>query len=172
MTFQVLRGLCGKRIHPDEYAPSVHDVDFSRLWAGGIRVLLFDLDNTLCFWRENPDERSLGLLRELLASGFRIAVLSNGQLGEREKTLEALLGLGIPVIWPARKPMSHGFRRALRLLSARPKETAVIGDQLFTDVWGAKRLGLYAVRVSPLDPREHPLTKILRKLERLFERKR
>lgn len=160
------------RLSADEHAPSVHDVDFRRLWERGIRALLFDLDNTLCLWRESPDERSLALLSSLLASGFRIAVLSNGQLRERPETLAALLGLGIPVIWPARKPMSQGFRRALRLLSARPNEAAVIGDQLLTDVWGAKRLGLYTVRVPPLGPREHPLTKINRKLEHLFERKR
>lgn len=159
-------------IKPHEEAPSLRQVDWRRLWARGIRVLLLDLDNTLCLWRAGEFPRSTAvLLRRLKSQGFKIAVLTNARLPRDSPVRSALAELGIPLIERAKKPLPFGFRRALRFLEAEPKEAAVIGDQLFTDVLGGKLVGLYTVLVPPLSPREARRTKVNRALERLLGRR-
>ena len=162
-----------KIFHPRSYAPSIHHIDYEALRRRGIRALIFDLDNTLCLWRAGPpDARVRKLLRELIAQGFRVAVLSNGRLSLRPEVLQEFARLGVPVIWPARKPLPTGFKRALRELKARPEETAIIGDQLFTDVLGGNLAGLHTILVQPLSPHESRFTKLNRLLERLSRRRR
>lgn len=158
---------------PREEHPTVFDIDYDTLRERGISGLIFDLDNTLCPWRaqtlKGPVE---DLLTRLQAQGFRISILSNGNLNKRGKILEELAQLEIPVIFPARKPLPFGFRRALKLMGTKPGEVAVIGDQVFTDVLGGNLLGIYTVLVSPISPREHPWTKwVGRTLERFLGRR-
>jgi len=156
--------------HPRSYAPSVHHVDYEALRRRGIRALIFDLDNTLCLWRTGPpDARVRKLLKELIARGFRVAVLSNGRLSLRPEVLAFFEEIEVPVIWPARKPLPFGFRRALGWLGVPASQAAMIGDQLFTDVLGGNLAGLYTVLVTPLDPRrESPFTRLNRILERVL----
>lgn len=157
---------------PRERAPSVHAVDFAALRARGIRGLIFDLDNTLALWRAGPPPpETAELLARLVGEGFRLAILSNGRLAARPNVLRRFEDLGIPVIWPARKPLPFGFKAALAALGTRPAETAMIGDQLLTDILGGNLLGLYTVLVEPLNPRrESSLTKLNRLWERLLRR--
>lgn len=160
-------------LSPDEERESVFAVNYEGLWRKGIRGLIFDLDNTLCPWRAPGLDAAAGkLLERLRERGFRICVLSNGDLSRREGILEDLKKLGIPVVYPARKPLPFGFRRALKHLGLGPGEAAVIGDQMFTDVLGGNRLGLHTVLVRPLSRREHPWTRyVMRTLERLAGRR-
>lgn len=160
-------------LRPHEEAPDIFSIDYEALWARGIRGLIFDLDNTLCLWRRGPpDRRTASLLQALRDRGFGLCVLSNGRLSLRPGVLEFFRELGIAVIWPARKPLPGGFRRALALLGLSPRETAVIGDQLLTDVLGGRLLGFYTILVEPLAPEEHPFTRLFsRGLERLLGRR-
>jgi hypothetical protein len=65
------------------------------------------------------------------------------------------------------KPCRVGYERCLRTLGSAPTEAAMIGDQIFTDVWGAKRMGILAVKVEPMSPKEFIGTKLSRLLEKL-----
>ncbi|MBC7318051.1 YqeG family HAD IIIA-type phosphatase [Candidatus Bipolaricaulota bacterium] len=159
-------------IKPHEEARSLRQVDWRRLWGRGIRVLLFDLDNTLCLWRTGEFPRATAaFLRKLQGQGFKIAVLTNARLPKDSPVRTALADLGIPLVERARKPLPWGFKRALNLLGAKPGDAAVIGDQLLTDVLGGKLLGLYTVLVPPLSGREARRTKVNRVLERLLGRR-
>ena len=162
-----------KFLSPDEVAPTVFDIDYERLWKKGIRGLIFDLDNTLCPWRSPAlDEATVRLLEGLRARGFRLCVLSNGRLEERERVVVDLSRQEIPLIYPAGKPFPFGFNRARERLGLSPSEIAVIGDQLLTDVLGGNIVGFYTILVEPLDPREHPWTRfVARSLERLLGRR-
>lgn len=159
-------------IRPHEEKGSLRDVDFRQLWTKGFRAILFDLDNTLCRWRSGEFPRpTLTLLRRLHEQGFKIAVLTNARLPQDSPVRSALAALGIPLLERARKPLPFGFRRALRLLGAKPTEAVVIGDQLLTDVLGGRLAGLYTVLVPPLSKHEARRTKLNRILERLLGRR-
>lgn len=149
---------------PDEYLPSVRHVDLRRLQARGIRGLIVDLDNTLAPWRGGPPSPELvAWVAEARRLGLGVCIVSNNW-GERVQAVGRVLG--VPVVRGAVKPRRSAFRRALALLGTTPQETAVIGDQLFTDVLGGKRLGMYTVLVVPLSRREFVGTRLVRRLER------
>jgi HAD superfamily phosphatase (TIGR01668 family) len=80
--------------------------------------------------------------------------------------------LGVATVPNALKPLPFGFLRALRLLGTKRRETVVIGDQVFTDVLGAKMLGLHSVLTDPLVPHDFPLTRVLRFLERVVYKRK
>ncbi|NMA92200.1 MAG: HAD hydrolase-like protein, partial [Firmicutes bacterium] len=75
--------------------------------------------------------------------------------------------LGIPAIWYAIKPRRGAFRRAIKEMGLRPGQVAVIGDQIFTDILGGNRLGLYTILVTPLCEIEFIWTRLIRRLESL-----
>ena len=154
-------------LRPDQWVGPVEELDLDALWAAGIRGLLLDLDNTLCAWgtRELPAQRQawVAQARERLA----VCLLSNTIKGRRLQTIEELLLVPAVGRWGiVRKLLAGGFRAAMRLTGTSPAETCMVGDQLFTDIWGGNRLGLYTVRVEPLARREFVSTRLMRWLER------
>ncbi len=156
---------------PHQRAASVYHIDYDSLWEEGLRGVIFDLDNTLCRWRAPQlDEHAAGLLWRLRTQGFRLAVLTNGRPAGRERLADQLSSLQVPLIWTARKPWPSGFRRALKSMNMDAGLVAMVGDQVFTDLLGARIVGIPMVLVQPIGQREHPATRVLRCLERLAGR--
>lgn len=151
---------------PDERVRSIYELDLEGLERRGIRGLIFDLDNTLGPWGfQRWDEHVLRWLDAVVAQGFRLGFLSNDGGEGRDALLERLDGH--PVLFEAGKPRRRGYRRVLTQLGLPPERAAMVGDQLFTDVWGAKRLGMYTVLVDPFDlSRETRSARMRRWLER------
>ncbi|MEW6105335.1 MAG: YqeG family HAD IIIA-type phosphatase [Bacillota bacterium] len=148
---------------PDLYVPSICQVDLSRLTARGIKGIVLDMDNTLVDWGSSDIPAGvLAFFDEAKARGIRLCVLSNNL----RRRIEAISGtLGIPAARRL-KPMRSAFRAALALLGTSPGETAVIGDQIFTDVLGGNLAGMYTILVIPTSRREFVTTRIIRRLER------
>ncbi|BAS28443.1 YqeG family HAD IIIA-type phosphatase [Limnochorda pilosa] len=150
---------------PDEIFPSLPEVDLERLQRRGVRGLVLDLDNTLvAYGGREAAEPVLVWLREARAAGMRLCILSNGRPRRVRLTAERL---GLPWVESYTKPRRRGFRAAARLLGTRPHETAVLGDQIFTDVLGGHRAGFVTVLVNPVSRRELPHTRVVRAIERL-----
>lgn len=156
-----LRLLC-----PHRYCASgVTEVSPEELRALGIRAVLLDLDNTLVGWqRHDVPESVLLWLQSLRDAGLQLYLVSNTRFGRRLKQLSERLD--IPYVKRAWKPRRRGFRAALAAMNVTPEQTAMIGDQMFTDVLGGNRLGLYTVMVRPMARREFFGTKISRVFER------
>lgn len=153
---------------PNLYLTSVYRLPLEELKEHGIRGLIFDLDNTILNWNARevtPETRSL--FDRLKAAGFRSCLVSNNKK-DRVETVARVLG--IPAISKAGKPRRGAFRQALTVLGTEKEETAVIGDQLFTDILGGNRFGLYTVLVVPLSRREFIGTQLMRCAERLLLR--
>jgi uncharacterized protein len=96
-------------------------------------------------------------------AGLRFCLLTNNYSPHVRRVGDAL---SMPIVRGALKPLRGGFVAAQRALGTAPARTLVIGDQLFTDVLGAKAAGMRAIVVTPLGRREFPTTKILRAFER------
>ena len=153
---------------PDARVRTLSDVDLGALSAAGFRGIILDLDNTCCGYRE--PHLADGVAAWVAAAqerGFRLVVVSNN-FSERVAAVGAQLG--VPGVPNALKPLPFGFLRALALLRTPRRATLVVGDQLFTDVLGAKLLGLHAILTEPLVPHDFPLTRVLRVLERVVGR--
>jgi len=154
-----------RSIAPREYVRSVYDVDLAALRERGVTGLVIDLDNTITRWdAPEPTDALATWFAAITRAGMRACILSNNF----EARVRAFAdSLGVPAIHRASKPKRRAFRRAMDEIGTSPGETAVIGDQLFTDVWGANRLGLYTVLVRPMSRREFAGTRLVRIVERL-----
>jgi HAD superfamily phosphatase (TIGR01668 family) len=151
---------------PDLEAATLADVSLEDLWNRGFRGLIIDLDNTVCGYHEStlaPGVREWVLAAK--ARGFALAMVSNNF---RERVAAIGAQLDVPAVPNALKPLPQGFLLAMRHLQTPRSRTVVIGDQLFTDVLGAKLLGLHAVLTQPIVPKDFPLTRVLRLMERVF----
>jgi HAD superfamily phosphatase (TIGR01668 family) len=155
---------------PDLYYSSVHAIDLEALSARGIRTLLLDLDNTLLPRDTNVvPEASKRWVAALKSHGFRICAVSNNWHG-RVRVVSA--ELGIDIVDHAVKPLPFAFLRALKRVGGRTRESAVIGDQLFTDILGGKLLGMRTVLVQPLSATDLTHTLLLRRLEAIVLKRR
>jgi uncharacterized protein len=151
---------------PDLCVARASDIEISWLRERGIRGVVLDLDNTTCAYGQ--DELASGVLEwvgGVRASGIAVVLVSNN-FSARVDVIGTRLGiLGVA---SALKPLPFGFLRALRMLATRSHETVMVGDQLLTDVLGAKLLGLQTVLTEPLVAKDFPLTRLLRLIERVI----
>ncbi|TCL69355.1 hypothetical protein EDC14_101252 [Hydrogenispora ethanolica] len=154
-----------EKLCPDCQANSILELNLEELKKVGIRGVIFDLDNTLVEWKKDIlDPEVVVLIERFKAEGFKICILSNAL----EHRVEAVArALDVPYVSRAAKPRKLPFRKALELLATLPEETAVVGDQLFTDILGGNRMELYTIWTPPLSTTEFLSTKAVRKLERL-----
>ena len=137
-----------KNLFPDILAESIYDIDFFSLKEKGIKGIILDIDNTLVpHTAPTPDGRALELISNLKDMGFSLAIISNGKPDRVKKFTE---GFDIPVIWGHIKPKKSGYVLALSSLNVKPNECAAIGDQIFTDVLGANRMGILSVYTTPI----------------------
>lgn len=151
---------------PDLHVPHITDVPLSTLWGQGVRVLFVDLDNTLLpLGRQEVSEPIREWVEKAKQIGFRVIIVSNA--GTRHRVVKVAAALGIQGIAAAWKPRRFVFRRYLEWLKLSPQQAAMIGDQLFTDILGAKRAGIKAILVEPLTERRFVTGRIQRPLELL-----
>lgn len=159
-----------KSIFPDEEIKSVYEIDFAQLKSQGKTGIIFDLDNTLGEWGFiKLDERVWRLFERLKKEGFVLGFLSNDD-GEKRAWLKAKLD-GCPMVFHARKPLSAGYKKLLAQMNIKPEQAVMVGDQLFTDIFGAKRLKIYSILVEPVDrSKETFFTRLRRVMERALLR--
>lgn len=156
-----LRALDRKYCTPDKQIGSLLELEASELQKRGITCLLFDADNTLfSHHATSADAKTIAKLRSL-SKIFRLAIVSNAPGEERVASLDAYfnkkLKLGIYISKSKeRKPCAGPFLEALSHCGAKPKQTAMVGDKLFTDIAGAKMLGIYTIKVQPVDAASEP----------------
>lgn len=154
---------------PDFFANTIYDIDPEWLRDKGIKGLIIDVDNTI-MPRDSAVPGSelrswIGGLREREIS--LVAVSNNWSARVKAITKE----LGLELIAPAVKPFSAAFVQALKKMNLQPEETAIVGDQLFTDILGGNWTGLATIMVPPLGEVELIHTRVLRILEKIILRR-
>ncbi|MEE3467857.1 MAG: YqeG family HAD IIIA-type phosphatase [Eubacterium sp.] len=151
-----------EKYFPDETVGSTYEIDYEKLYEEGYRGLLFDIDNTLVKHGEMADERAKELFLRLRKIGFECCLISNNKKRRVNMFNE---DIGVHSIFNAHKPAAKGYYYAMELMNTNLNNTVFIGDQLFTDIFGAKRIGMKNYLVSPINKREEIQIVIKRKLE-------
>lgn len=156
---------------PDRCLSSFADVTPSFLQENGIVALACDIDNTLVTYDDAvPTEAVLHWLETLVCAGISVGFLSNNHSQRVERFCRDL-----PVKFfaapDAKKPSCKALYRFLQDAHVTPKQTAVLGDQIFTDVLMAKRLGCRAFLVPPIKDRTDWFHRLKRRGERPFLRR-
>lgn len=151
------------RFYPNDYVDSAYEIDFARLYEEGYRAVLFDVDNTLVPHGAPADERSKKLIAKLRDLGYQVMFLSNNK-EPRVRMFRDGVGYGA-YIYKAGKPDPANYRKAMEQFGTDTKNTLFVGDQLFTDVWGANRAGIRTFLVKPIHPKEEIQIVLKRRLE-------
>ena len=136
---------------PDRYVASTYVIDFEKLYEEGIRGLIFDIDNTLVPHGAPADARAVKLI-------------SNNQEPRVKMFNEKIQ---VDYVHNAHKPSKKNYKKAMEIMGTDTDNTLFVGDQLFTDVWGAKRVGIRNILVKPIHPKEEIQIVLKRYLERV-----
>ena len=153
------------RFYPTEYYDSAYNIDYEGLYEQGYRGLIYDLDNTLVKHGAMPDKSALELMDRLKGIGFKIAFLSNNK---EQRVKDFNEPIGAKYLYKAGKPKASGYLAAVEKMGCRAEEAVFVGDQVFTDIWGANRAGIRSCLVMPIDTSTDEIQIVLkRKLEKI-----
>lgn len=150
--------------YPDIYIQSVFEMPLDDLKKLGIRGLVFDIDNTIApFDIAEPEQAIVELFAYLRKQGFKLCILSNNT---KERVHLFNQKLGALAIHKAGKPGIKKLCRAMEIMGTAPESTAMVGDQVFTDMWCGHRAGLLCIMTAPICNRDQLITKVKRGAER------
>ncbi len=153
-----------ERFFPGEYLDSTYDIDFERLYGEGYRGLLFDIDNTLVPHGAPADERAIRLFDRLRTIGYQCMFLSNN----KEPRVKLFANeVGYSYIYKAGKPKTLNYKKAMEKMGLTRENTIFVGDQIFTDIYGANRAGIRTILVKPIHPKEEIQIVLKRYLEKI-----
>ena len=153
-----------EKFFPDEYVASTYVIPFEKLYEKGYRGVIFDIDNTLVPHGAPADNRAEKLFQRLSDIGFASCLISNN----REARVKMFnRNIGTHYIYNAHKPSTKNYIRAMEIMGTDRTNTLFVGDQLFTDVWGAKRAGIHNILVKPIHPKEEIQIVLKRYLEKI-----
>ena len=153
-----------RTFYPKDYVDSAYGIPYEEFYKKGIRGVIFDVDNTLVPHGAPADERAIALFERLRGLGYATCLMSNN----KEPRVASFAGqVGSRYLYKAGKPAVKGYRRAMEIMGTAENTTLFVGDQLFTDVYGANRTGIYAILVKPIHPKEEIQIVLKRYLERI-----
>jgi hypothetical protein len=138
-------------LYPNRYFDKKEDVPFREYYEKGYRGVIFDIDNTLVPHDAPADEKAIVLIQHLKEIGYEICLLSNN---DEERVASFNEPIQVHYIHKAGKPLRKGYERAIKELGTEISNTLFVGDQIFTDVWGARRVGIFSILLDPINPKE------------------
>ena len=151
-------------VTPDSYYPSIYKIDYQTLKKEKIDTLLFDIDNTITKVDDlNIPKETADLMENLKKQGFKILLFSNNH-EQRAKPVAKKLNL--PLLSDAGKPTKEAYDKALNILNSNKENTAAIGDQLLSDIVGAKKYRIKAILVDQLSKENNVQTGMAQKLQK------
>jgi len=154
---------------PDKIFNTFDEITVEFLKQNGIVALILDVDNTLIPYEEDvPRPGVLAWLSELDEAGIKVSFVTNNHEKRLSRFNESL---GRPAFSDSFKPFRKNMRKAMIAMGSRVENTANIGDQIFTDTWAGKRMGIRTYLVSPIKDKRDPFTRFKRWLEKPILRK-
>lgn len=154
-------------LKPKVYVDSIYNIDLKKLKkVKNIKGIIVDLDNTLVAWgKKEVSQRVIDWVKEAKKLELKICIVSNTN---SKRVAELAKIFDIPYHSKYFKPFSIAFNNGLKILDTKKSETAVIGDQIFTDIWGGNRLKLLTILVAPIAKKDSIGTFLHRNFEKII----
>lgn len=156
-----------QQFYPKEDYTSTYEIPFEKYYQKGYRGILFDVDNTLVEHDQQATRRAIALFERLREIGFSTCLISNNKDYRVQPFADAV---GSDFVYMAGKPSPNGYEEGMRRMKTNPRNTLFVGDQIFTDVWGANRAGIHSILVKQIAKHEEIQIVIKRKLEKIVLR--
>lgn len=154
------------RLYPVQYKKNVSKINLPKLWNAGKRGIICDIDNTLCRDEQfEIENNSIKFIEDAKKTGFKICLMSNN--GEK-RVKPVADALGCPYHFKAHKPKPEAYLTCLEKIGVSKEQAVMVGDQLFTDIWGANNLGIYSIMVEKIHKKEIWQIKLKRPFEKII----
>ena len=153
-----------KKFYPNLYVDSTYEIDFEKLYSEGIRGIIFDIDNTLVEHGLPATDRARELFDRLRNIGFKTCLISNNK---EPRVKPFAMEVKSDYVFKANKPSKKNYLKAMDIMNTDKNNTCFVGDQLFTDVYGANRCDIKSILVKPIHPKEEIQIVLKRKLEKI-----
>lgn len=151
--------------YPKVLVDSILDINLDKLQKNNIKGLILDIDNTLVgHGIMKADDRVVKWMENIKNAGIKACIVSNNT---EDRVVKFNERLNLMAIHRAAKPRKGAFLKAAQMMNVEPEEIGVVGDQIFTDIWGGNRLGMFTILVKPVGKEEPYYIKLKRILERL-----
>jgi len=147
----------------------IYDIQMDYLKNNGIQAVIADADNTMLPWKGDEFcKKTLEWLALLKDNNIDFCLLSNGK---RPRISLLADKINARFIAGGLKPLPFGYIKACRLLEKNREHCLFVGDQIFTDILGARLAGIKAAIVEPISKHEYFWTKFMRNIEKMAGRK-
>ncbi len=153
------------KLYPKLYLNNVKEITIDLLNKYKIKGLILDIDNTLIDFDEVLLSGCEEWCKTLNKQGIKMCILSNTNKLHKVKKIAEILNL--EYLYFAHKPNKKGFKKAKNILNLEPQNIAVVGDQVFTDVYGGNRCNMFTILTKPIDTRDIWITRLKRPLEKI-----
>lgn len=157
-------------IEPNAYFDKITDIDIIFLKEHNIKGMILDVDNTILDLDKKPIECIENWINMIKSNGIKLCIASNSANTTKLENISRKLD--IPYIGKSLKPFKRGLKKAINIIQIEPENIAEVGDQLFTDVWGANKMKMFSILVKPISKEKHFLGEVRRKLERIVLNKK
>lgn len=155
-----------KFIIPDSYYASIYDIDYDLLMKQKIDTILFDIDNTITKVDDlNVPQETINLFENLKTKNFKLLIFSNNHV-ERAQPISKILD--VKMLADAGKPQKEAYDKALKILDSKKEDTVAIGDQILSDIVGAKKYGIKSILVDQLSEENNIQTGMAQKLQKIM----
>ena len=156
-----------KNFYPDYTFERVENITYDLLSKLGIKLVLMDMDNTLIDSKGEYTKELKKWIKDIKGKGIKLYIVSNSF---SEKTVKRIAKeLGLQYFYKASKPSLKGFKKVCdNFPDIKKEEILMIGDQLFTDVWGGNRFNIRTILVKRVNKKEIILTRVKRPFERMI----
>ena len=133
---------------PKHIFPKLKDISPEFLLQKGITLLLLDFDNTMLpYTTDLPDKELLDWIQGMWDGGITLCIVSNSH---KTRVPDFSAKYHVPCVTHAAKPSTRGIFQAMEQFHCSRAQTALVGDQIFTDVLGANRAGITSLIVKSI----------------------
>ena len=159
-------GILKRMFLPDLYINDIYKLDIENIKKLNIKAFIFDIDNTIVTYDDiTAPEKTVKWFDFLHQNGIKTYIVSNNK---KERVEVFSKSINEPYYYKALKPRKKYLKLALDELNVKSNEAALIGDQLFTDIYGGKRMKMYTILTKPISDKEDSFVHFKRKLERVI----
>lgn len=156
------------KFYPKYIYEKVEDMPYLDIKKDNIKLILLDMDNTLIDSRGNYSKDLKKWVQEMYKNNIELCIVSNSGKEQKVKKIASELGIK-KYFFGAFKPLTGAFKKVCDSFSNIKKdEILMVGDQLFTDVWGGNRFGLKTALVRRISNNEIFISKVKRPFERII----
>lgn len=150
-------------LYPKICFEKVTDIDIDFLNKNKLKALILDVDNTLLDINKNIIEGLEEWVEKMKKNDIKLFILSNSNKTNKVKKIAELIN--VPFFNLGLKPLKIKFKKIKKILNINNENIGVVGDQIFTDIFGANRCKMYSILVMPLYEKDILITKFMRPLE-------